>query len=38
MSYELVIDEEAIRFLEKLGKDVRGRIFSKLQKAKDNPF
>ncbi|MFH0869633.1 MAG: type II toxin-antitoxin system RelE/ParE family toxin [archaeon] len=38
MSYELVIDEEAIRFLEKLEKRIRERIFLKLQRAKNDPF
>ncbi|MBN2459289.1 type II toxin-antitoxin system RelE/ParE family toxin [Candidatus Woesearchaeota archaeon] len=37
MNYELIIDEEAIRFLEKQERNIRRRIFSKLQQAKKNP-
>ena len=37
MNYELEIDEEAIRFLEKQEKKVKKRIFFKLQEAKQNP-
>lgn len=37
MNYELEIDEEAIRFLEKQDKKVKERIFSKIQEAKRNP-
>jgi mRNA interferase RelE/StbE len=36
--YELIFDHEAIKFLEKLEKDISKRIFVKLQSAKSNPF
>ena len=38
MTFELIFDEEAIKFLEKLPKDTRKRIFNKLTSAKENPF
>jgi mRNA interferase RelE/StbE len=31
-------DEEAIRFLEKLPKEIRKRIYEKIMKASDNPY
>ena len=36
--YEVVFDEKAIDFLEKLPKDARDRIFRKVISAKENPF
>ena len=36
--YELLFDEEAIEFLNKLPKDLKERIFNKLITAKENPF
>jgi mRNA interferase RelE/StbE len=34
----MVFDEEAIKFLESLPKNVRERIFQKLLSTKENPF
>lgn len=36
--YELIIDDKAIEFLEKLEKSLGQRIFKKIQSAKDDPF
>ena len=35
---EFQFDEEAIKFLEKLPKDLRKRIFEKVISTKENPF
>jgi hypothetical protein len=37
LNHELLIDEEAIRFLERQEQEVRKRIFSKLLEAKKDP-
>ncbi len=36
--YEIIFDEETIKFLNQLPKEYRGRIFNKIITAKDNPF
>jgi mRNA interferase RelE/StbE len=36
--YELIIDDKATEFLEKLEKSLAQRIFKKIQSAKENPF
>ena len=36
--YDIIFDEEAIDFLEKLVRSERERIFSKIASAKENPF
>ena len=36
--YELIFDDEAIEFLNKLPKDVRQRIFNKIVSTKENPL
>jgi len=36
--YEVIFDEEAIDFLNKLQKEVRERIFNKIISTKENPF
>jgi len=36
--YELIIDDKAIEFLEKLEKHIGARIFKKIQLTKENPF
>ncbi len=36
--YNIIFDEEAIDFLEKLVRPERERIFSKIVSAKENPF
>jgi len=36
--YEVVFDEEALDFLDKLPKDVKERIFNKVVSTKENPF
>ena len=36
--YELIFDDEAIEFLNKLPKEVKERIFNKLISTKENPF
>ncbi|MDO9517230.1 MAG: type II toxin-antitoxin system RelE/ParE family toxin [Methanosarcinaceae archaeon] len=36
--YEVVFDEEAIVFLNKLDNDQKERIFNKILDTKDNPF
>ena len=38
MIYEVVFDENAIEFLEKLPKDIRKRIYSKIISSKEYPF
>jgi len=38
LAYKLIFDEEAIKFLEKLPKNVSKRIFQKLQDAKEDPY
>jgi mRNA interferase RelE/StbE len=35
--YELIFDEKAIQILEKFHRDVKIRIFKKLQLTKENP-
>ena len=36
--YEVIFDEEAIDFLNKLPKDVKERIFNKIISTKENPL
>ena len=36
--HELVFDEKALNYLEKLPKDISKRIFKKLQDTKENPL
>lgn len=36
--YEVIFDEEAIEFLNKLPKDVKERIYNKVISTKENPF
>lgn len=36
--FEVIFDEEAIDFLNKLPKDLKKRIFSKITSTKQNPF
>ena len=36
--YELIFDEEAIDFLNKLPKELKSRIFNKIISTKENPF
>ncbi len=36
--YELIFDEKVLSFLEDLQKDLRERIFRKLQTTKENPL
>lgn len=36
--YDLVFDEEAINFLEKLSAQVKERIFNKITSTKENPL
>ena len=36
--YDLVFDEEAIDFLNKLPKELRERIYNKIISTKENPF
>jgi mRNA interferase RelE/StbE len=36
--YELIIDDKATEFLEKLEKSLAQRIFKKIQSTKENPF
>lgn len=36
--YELILDEEAIEFLNKLPKEVKKRIFNKITSTKENPL
>jgi mRNA interferase RelE/StbE len=35
--YELIFDEEAIDFLNKLPKEIKSRIFNKIISTKENP-
>ena len=35
--YQIIFDEEAIGFLEKLPRDISKRIFKKIQKTKEDP-
>ena len=35
--YELIFDEEAIKFLDKLEKSISKRIFNKIQETKEDP-
>jgi mRNA interferase RelE/StbE len=35
--YKLIFDEEAIKFLDKLPKEITKRIFKKIQDTKENP-
>jgi len=36
--YEVIFDEEAIDFLNKLEKQLKERIFNKIISTKENPF
>jgi len=36
--FEVIFDEEAIDFLNKLPKELKNRIFNKIISAKENPF
>jgi mRNA-degrading endonuclease RelE of RelBE toxin-antitoxin system len=36
--YEVIFDEEAIEFLNKLPKELKRRIFDKIISTKENPF
>lgn len=36
--YEIIFDEKAIDFLNKLPKEIKSRIFNKIISAKENPF
>lgn len=36
--YEVIIDEEAIEFLNKLPKEIKERIFNKILSTKENPL
>ncbi len=36
--YEVIFDEEAIDFLNKLPNDIKKRIFSKITSTKQDPF
>ena len=38
MSYEVLFDEEPIDFLNKLPKELKKRIFSKIISTKEEPF
>jgi mRNA interferase RelE/StbE len=38
MNYNLFFDEKAIEQLEKYPKEIRNRIFNKLQSTKNNPY
>ena len=38
MTYEVIFDEDAIEFLNKLPKELKERIFNKIISAKENPF
>ncbi|MFA5358128.1 MAG: type II toxin-antitoxin system RelE/ParE family toxin [archaeon] len=37
MTYEIIFDKEAVKFLEKLPQNIRERIFNKIMRAKENP-
>jgi len=36
--YELKFDKKAVDFISKLQKDIKERIWNKLQQCKENPF
>ena len=36
--FEIIFDEEAIDFLNKLDKKLKARIFNKIMMTKENPF
>ncbi len=36
--YEIIFDEESIKFLEKIDINLRKRIFNKILSTKENPF
>lgn len=36
--YELIFDEEVIKYLEKLPRNISIRIFKKIQETKTNPY
>lgn len=38
MTYEVIFDEEAIDFLNKLSREVKERIFTKIISTKENPL
>ena len=38
LMYNIIFDEEAIKFLEKLPKQIAHRIFNKIQETKVNPY
>lgn len=38
MTYEVIFDPEAIKFLEKLPVNIRKRIFNKIMSTKELPF
>ncbi|HPM85676.1 MAG TPA: type II toxin-antitoxin system RelE/ParE family toxin [archaeon] len=37
MTYELIIDEDAVKFLESLQPDLKEQIFNKILSTKENP-
>lgn len=36
--YDIVFDEKAIEFLEKIGENTKKRIYNKIISTKENPF
>ncbi len=36
--FEIIFDEEAVKFLESLPKEITKRIISKILQSKENPF
>ncbi len=36
--YNLIFDKKALDFLKKLDKEIKDRIWDKLQRCKENPF
>lgn len=38
MTYEIIFDDEAIEFLNKLPPELKERIFNKIISTKENPF
>ncbi len=38
MNYEIIFDEEAIKFLENLQPDLKEQIFNKILSTKENPL
>ena len=36
--YNLIFDKKALEFLNKLEKEIKNRIWNKLQQIKENPF